>query len=71
MSEDSIRRAFSKMDESAGVAWLQQHLDYCVAPLLGERWILDIDSTVKPLYGHQEGAGGRLQSEETRPPFSC
>jgi len=56
MSEDSIRRAFSKMDEDAGVGWLQQHLDYCVAPLLGERWILDIDSTVKPLYGHQEGA---------------
>jgi hypothetical protein len=56
MSEDSIRRAFSKMDEGAGVTWLQDHLDYCVAPLLGERWILDIDSTVKPLYGHQEGA---------------
>lgn len=56
MSEDSVRRAFSKMDEEAGVAWLQDHLDYCVAPLLGERWILDIDSTVKPLYGHQEGA---------------
>jgi hypothetical protein len=25
-------------------------------PLLREPWILDIDSTVKPLYGHQEGA---------------
>jgi len=56
MSEDSVRRAFSKMEEGAGVAWLQRHLDYCVTPLLGERWILDIDSTVKPLYGHQEGA---------------
>ena len=56
MSEDAVRRGFKKMDEAEGVAWLQQHLDYCVAPLLGERWILDIDSTVKPLYGHQEGA---------------
>ena len=44
------------MEETAGVAWLQRHLDGCVAPLLGERWTLDIDSTVKPLYGHQEGA---------------
>ena len=26
------------------------------APLLAEPWILDIDTTVKPLYGHQEGA---------------
>ena len=24
--------------------------------LLGEPWVLDMDSTVKPLYGHQEGA---------------
>lgn len=56
MSEGSVRRAFSKMEEGAGVAWLQRHLDYCVTPLLGARWILDIESTVKPLYGHQEGA---------------
>ena len=56
MSEDSVRRAFSKMEEADGIAWLQRHLDYCVAPLLSERWILDIDSTIKPLYGHQEGA---------------
>jgi hypothetical protein len=26
-------------------------------PLLSEPWILDIDTTVKPLYGHQQGAG--------------
>jgi hypothetical protein len=26
------------------------------APLLSEPWSLDADSTVKPLYGHQEGA---------------
>ena len=44
------------MDEADGVEWLQGHLDYCVAPLLGEPWILDVDMTVKPLYGHQEGA---------------
>jgi len=25
-------------------------------PLLSEPWILDVDTTVKPLYGHQEGA---------------
>ena len=35
---------------------MQRHLDYCTAPLLSEPWILDMDSTVKPIYGHQDGA---------------
>ena len=56
MSEDSVRRALAKIDEAAGVEWLQRHLDYAFRPLLGEPWILDVDTTVKPLYGRQEGA---------------
>jgi hypothetical protein len=46
----------AKIDEAAGLTWLQRHLDYCVWPLLTEPWVLDIDSTIKPLYGRQEGA---------------
>ena len=56
VSEDSVRRGLAKIDEAKGLRWLQDHLDYCTMPLLGEPWILDMDSTVKPLYGHQEGA---------------
>jgi hypothetical protein len=56
VSEDSVRRNLGKLDEADGVAWLQNHLDACVAPVLGVPWILDADVTVKPLYGHQEGA---------------
>jgi hypothetical protein len=56
VSEDSVRTNLGKIDEAEGVLWLQQHLDYCVRPLLGEPWILDTDVTIKPLYGHQEGA---------------
>jgi hypothetical protein len=56
VSEDAVRRAFDKIEERAGVEWLQEHLDYCTRPLLTEPWVLDIDTTVKPLYGHQEGA---------------
>lgn len=56
MSEDAIRRALQAIDEGEGVAWLRRHLDYCIAPLLGEPWIMDIDTTIKPLYGRQEGA---------------
>ena len=56
LSEDAVRRGFAKIDETAGLTWLQNHLDYCSAPLFSEPWVLDIDTTVKPLYGHQEGA---------------
>src|SRR5271157_888954 len=56
VSEDAVRRALSKIEAEAGRAWLQNHLDYCTTPLLGEPWVLDMDSTVKTLYGHQEGA---------------
>lgn len=55
-SEDSVRRAFSGVEPAECATWLTQHLRISYEPLLREPWILDIDSTVKPLYGHQEGA---------------
>ena len=56
VSEDSVRRSFLGMDEMAGVEWLRRHLRRVYTPLLSEPWILDADVTIKPLYGHQEGA---------------
>jgi hypothetical protein len=56
VSEDAVRRGLDKIDEEAGATWVQGHLDYTTGPLLSEPWILDVDTTVKPLYGHQEGA---------------
>src|SRR6202008_416969 len=50
VSEDAVRRALGKIEEEAGRGWLQEQLDYCPRPLLGEPWILDVDTTVKPLY---------------------
>jgi hypothetical protein len=49
VSEDSLRRNLAKIDETAGLSWLQGHLDYGTAPLLSEPWVLDIDTTAKPL----------------------
>jgi hypothetical protein len=46
----------AKVDETAGMQWLQAHLNYCVQPLHDESWVLDVDATIKPLYGHLEGA---------------
>lgn len=56
ISEDSMRRAFLKIKEDDGIVWLQNHLNKCYAPLLDVPWILDVDTTVKVLYGNQEGA---------------
>jgi len=56
VSEDSVRRGLCKIEAAAGTTWLQGHLDDTVRPLLSEPWVLDCDTTVKPLFGHQEGA---------------
>ena len=56
VSEDSVRRSFRNVDEESCTAWQTNHLERAYGPLLYEPWILDIDTTVKPLYGHQEGA---------------
>ena len=56
VSEDAARRALKKIDEAAGIAWLDEHLGKTTRPLLSTPWILDVDGTVKCLYGKQEGA---------------
>ncbi len=56
ISEDALRRALTRIPEAEGVAWLNGHLSESVAPLLEVPWILDIDTTIKPLYGKQDGA---------------
>lgn len=56
ISDDSAIRALKRMDETAAIQWLQRHLQSCYEPLLSTPWILDVDVTVKPLYGRQEGA---------------
>jgi len=55
-SEDSVRRGMKSMDEAAGGEWMKEHLKATYQPLLQEPWVLDVDSTVKPLYGHQQDA---------------
>jgi hypothetical protein len=54
VSEDVVRRALGAIDKEPGCQRLQAHLDASVWPLLAAPWILDVDVTVKPLYGHQE-----------------
>jgi hypothetical protein len=56
VSEDSLRRAFENAPAEKIELWQLKHLKLSFHPLLYEPWILDIDTTVKTLYGHQEGA---------------
>ena len=56
VSEDVVRRAMGRIEQSRGLEWLGQQLRGCVEPVLSQPWILDIDVTVKPIYGKQEGA---------------
>ena len=71
VSEDAVRRAFAAIEEEAGAAWLRRHLDDCTAPLLAEPWILDMDTTVKPLYGRQEGAVVGYNPKKPGRPSHC
>ena len=56
VSEDVVRLAMYRIPEATGLDWLSSQIPDPIAPALGLPWILDIDVTVKPLYGHQEGA---------------
>lgn len=56
VGEDSARRGLKRIDVEEGISWMRKHLYHSYGPLLGLPWILDVDVTVKPLYGHQEGA---------------
>ncbi|MGB4228031.1 MAG: hypothetical protein WBJ68_15615 [Candidatus Dechloromonas phosphoritropha] len=56
ISEDALRNALKRIPEAEGTTWLDTHLADSVAPLLDAPWILDTDTTIKPLYRHQEGA---------------
>jgi Transposase DDE domain group 1 len=71
VSEDAIRRAFKAINETEGAVWLRRHLHYCVEPLLAEPWILDVDTTIKPLYGHQEGAALGYNPKKPGRPSHC
>jgi hypothetical protein len=57
VSDDAARRDLSAIDEEAGVALLDSQLGISTdAAISSGSWILDIDTTVKCLYGKQEGA---------------
>lgn len=56
VSPDAVRRALMCIDQQASAAWMRPALMNSVLPALDKPWVLDIDTTIKTLFGHQEGA---------------
>lgn len=56
VSEDALRRALARIGEQASAHWLKPRLLASAGPVLDRPWILDIDTTIKTLYGKQQGA---------------
>ena len=56
ISEDALRRALARLSAEQSRDWLVPQLMGSVQAALNTPWILDIDTTIKPLYGKQEGA---------------
>jgi hypothetical protein len=68
VSEDALRRAMERIDEAASTAWMRPSLMHSVREALDRPWVLDIDASIKPLYGRQEGAQiGYNPSKPMRP----
>ena len=56
VSEDTVRRGIKRIDEHEGSEWVRDQILKSISPVLHLPWILDIDTTIKTLYGHQQGA---------------
>jgi hypothetical protein len=56
VSEDALRRALARMSAAESQNWLRPELLASVQAALNTPWILDIDTTIKTLFGKQSGA---------------
>jgi hypothetical protein len=56
LSADAVRRGLQRIPDAEASPWMRKHVLRSVRPALQTSWIMDIDATVKPLYGTQEGA---------------
>ena len=70
-SDDSMRQALKSIDEEKAKVWLKQHLTVPLHPVMQDGWILDVDTTVKPIYGKQEDAEVGYNSHKRGRPSHC
>ena len=53
---------------AASGQWMKRQLKASYEPLLEEPWVLDVDTTVKPLYGHRQDAKVGYNPTKPGPP---
>ena len=56
MSCDSVRRNFASIPDGQALPWAWRENLRLLQDVAAEDYVLDLDPTVKPIYGHQEGA---------------
>lgn len=71
MSCDSVRRNLKAIPEKEGLEWIWNENLRLAEPLLDQDYILDLDPTVKPVYGHQEGAEFGHNPQKPGRPSHC
>ena len=68
---DSVRRGLLGMNPEAALKWVWNENLHCLAPLLAQQYVLDLDPSVKTLYGHQEGAAIGYNPHKHGRPSHC
>ena len=71
MSCDSVRRNFASIPEGKALPWVWRENLRLLQDVIAEDYILDLDPTVKPLYGHQEGAEFGYNPQKPGRPSHC
>lgn len=71
VSHDSVERALKKIEKSVGEKWIQKHQMKTYEALLTKPYVLDIDPTIKPVYGKQEGAEIGYNPKKPGRPSHC
>ena len=71
MSCDSVRRDFASIPEDKALPWVWRENLHLLQDVIAEDYVLDLDPTVKPLYGHQEGAEFGYNPQKPGRPSHC
>ena len=71
MSCDSVRRNFASIPEGKALPWVWRENLRLLQDVVAEDYVLDLDPTVKPIYGHQEGAELGYNPQKPGRPSHC
>ena len=71
MSCDSVRRNFASIPAEEALPWVWRENLRLLQDVVAEDYVLDLDPTVKPLYGRQEGAELGYSPQKPGRPSHC